>query len=315
MQNIQKILVPYDFSEKSENALATAIRLAEKYKSTLTVLHVFERALDSEILKYIVFPKDIEAKLKAKIDSELKRLHPAENSMVKIETIVKKGKATVEILLVAEKEKADLIVMGTQGKTGLQHLILGSVAEKVIRKTASPVLIQRGKSQNFKKVLVPIDFSHHAEEALHQAVQYAEDFNAELHLLHVVDLRDLYTFDVLSIPADRMMIEKSLKKETEEKLSCLTPKISIKPHLEVRLGDPFLEIESSIQENSIDLVVLTTHGRGGLKHLMMGSVAEKVVRLSPCSVLTICPHDFLHSNLKVFEGENEMEDYLKNCRG
>jgi len=309
----KKILVPYDFSETSQQALETGIALSLKYKATLVVLHVIERTFNDEFVGLLWPTEDLNFQLKQKIESEIENRMQAYSGKIQTEIIINLGRAYIEILRTVEKEKIDLVVIGTHGRTGLKHSLLGSVAEKVIQRSPVPVLIQRGKGHYLpKKILIPIDFSEASQAGFDQGLKWAKDFDAEIHLLHVVDLYDLYTYDTMCIPIDRRAFEASLIKEGKTKLLKWQQKISTPHHEQVRIGNPILEIQKVIQENSIDLVVLATHGRTGLKHFFLGSVAEQVVRSSPCAVLTVRPTGFLESNFKLFEDADALEDYMKN---
>ncbi|MFO1518613.1 MAG: universal stress protein [bacterium] len=315
MNTPKKILVPYDFSENSRPALDTALQLALKHEASLLILTVIERTPDDEVLKLIVLPKDLQSRLKQKIHEEIHSLVPeAQRSKIHFEAVVKRGKAPVEILLAAEKEGADLIVMGTKGITGLKHVLLGSVAEKVIRQAGVPVWVCRGSGATLpKKILVPVDFSDYSRDALKLAMEYGSHFGAELFLLHVVDLRDLYAFDLVALET-KPSLEDELKKQARERLSQWGKAVTLSHHPEVRLGSPVVEIQEAVRQNQIDLVVLATHGRTGLKHLVMGSVAEQIVRYSPCSVLTVRPSEFFQSTKTLFDGEESFEKYMKSFR-
>jgi nucleotide-binding universal stress UspA family protein len=312
MHNFRKILVPFDFSDSARQALRTALHLAGRFESELTILNVIDRDPDVEASKLMFLPEDLESRLEEKIQAEVDALIPlAEPSHIRLQPVVRKGKAPLEILLEAEQQKPDLIVMGSKGKTGLQHLLLGSVAERVLRRATVPVWVCRGQSNRLpEKILVPVDFSAYSREALEEGVRWAKDLNAELYILHVIDLRDLYTH----VPIGPTL-ENDLKREAEMRLKDWMQFISFPARTEVRVGDPVYEIQNSIRENSIDLVLLSTHGRTGLKHMLMGSIAEQTVRYSPCPVMTICPPALASSAMRLFDGEKEFEDYIRSFRG
>jgi len=146
-----------------------------------------------------------------------------------------------------------------------------------------------------KKILIPIDFSDFSREALERGIEWASVWKSDLFLLHVVDLRDLYTSDLLSMEGKPSM-ETELKKQAREKLRTWSQNLSLPHHLEVRLGSPVDVITKVAKEKDMDLILMATHGHTGLKHLLIGSVAEQVVRYSPCSVMTIRPKAFVHSH-------------------
>jgi nucleotide-binding universal stress UspA family protein len=152
---------------------------------------------------------------------------------------------------------------------------------------------------DLKRILVPTDFSKYSEVALNYAAAFCEKFGAELILLHVVQDLGVFLPDMvtgtppLAPPVDqltaaaRAALERTVR---EQKLD------RFKVRLEVREGPPFYEIILLAKEANVDLIIAGTHGRGGLRHVLMGSVAEKVVRKAPCPVLTVRhpEHEFVH---------------------
>lgn len=138
------------------------------------------------------------------------------------------------------------------------------------------------------KILVPLDFSEFGKEALHIAQSWAENFKASLHLLHVIDLRDVYSLHPQNMETS-IALENTLREKATQELKNYSKTLSVPHEIEIRLGSPLEEITDCIQENKIDLVLIPTHGRSGLKHVLLGSTAEKVVRHSPCPVLTFKP--------------------------
>jgi len=151
---------------------------------------------------------------------------------------------------------------------------------------------------DLRRILVPTDFSEHSLNALRYAAAFAEKFGAELYLLHVVQDLSLFLPDVVSgtppylPPTEPMLaaVRESLDRLAGEQF----PRLTV--HRLVREGSPFYEIITCAKENAVDLIILGTHGRGVLAHMLMGSVAEKVVRKAPCPVLTVRDkeHEFVH---------------------
>lgn len=149
---------------------------------------------------------------------------------------------------------------------------------------------------NIKNILCPIDYSVYSEMALKYAIEFAEKYQAKLYLMHVLDIRvydindpDLYNVNIID--------EETINKLRERLLKCVNEDAKNKISVEAIIiqGVPFAEIIKAAKECKIDLIVLGTHGRTGLSHAIMGSVAEKVVRKAPCPVLTIRhpEHDFI----------------------
>jgi nucleotide-binding universal stress UspA family protein len=145
-----------------------------------------------------------------------------------------------------------------------------------------------------KSILVPTDFSEHSRQAIKYACALAERFSAELHLLNVVQPLALSTPYAGALPEEVMYPVPAAEKEMSE-LADPGFEQAAGVQRTVCTGTPFVEIVRYAREKDVDLIVMGTHGRGGLVHALIGSVAEKVVRKSPCPVLTVRPegHQFV----------------------
>jgi len=145
-----------------------------------------------------------------------------------------------------------------------------------------------------KKILLPTDFSDYSQNAAAYATEFANSFGAELHLLHVMqDLVATVPEPGLAFPPPGDYMQE-LQQSAEQGLAKLPdPPLNDggKVVRVVRQGPPFLEVVRYAKENDIDLIIMGTHGRSGLSHVLLGSVAEKVVRKAPCPVLTVRPSD------------------------
>jgi len=147
----------------------------------------------------------------------------------------------------------------------------------------------KARKFQLQTVIVPVDFSSFSDKALDYAVVFAQQFGASLVLLHVVEPM-VYPENYLTVPAVSDDINTSLMKAGEEKLAAQCAhfngeSVSVKPM--TRLGRPYVEITEAAKELEADLIVLATHGHTGLKHVLLGSTAERVVRHAPCPVLTV----------------------------
>lgn len=146
-----------------------------------------------------------------------------------------------------------------------------------------------------KKILVPVDFSDCSQKALAYAVPFARQFSATLDVLHIVP--PYYALDPYGI-AEYERVEKELRATGEQKLARLVLDVipqQVAVELFVRSGKPAVEIVEAAKELETDLIILSTHGRTGLKHVILGSTAENVVRHAPCPVLTVrqTEHEFI----------------------
>jgi nucleotide-binding universal stress UspA family protein len=144
------------------------------------------------------------------------------------------------------------------------------------------------------RILVPTDFSAHSRQALKYACAIAERFSSELHLLNVVQPLALSTPYVGALP-DELMYPVPAARQELDKLEAPGLEQAASVERAVRTGTPFVEIVRYAREKNIDLIVMGTHGHGGLVHALLGSVAEKVVRKAGCPVLTVRPegHQFV----------------------
>jgi nucleotide-binding universal stress UspA family protein len=145
-----------------------------------------------------------------------------------------------------------------------------------------------GKMKSVKKILVPIDFSECSDEAMQYAGELARVFKARILLIHVLQPHAYgmtETFNLVDHYAALKMIAEPLLEESRKKLS----KRGLKVETDLRSGMAHSEILEKARTGKADLIVMGSHGRTGLEHFLLGSVAEKVVRLSPCPVLTVRP--------------------------
>ena len=137
-----------------------------------------------------------------------------------------------------------------------------------------------------KQILVPTDFSETSEVALRYAKAFADTFQAALHLLHVIEDTLIYAWEIPDPATIRESIEKNVRARLDRVLT-KDEREQYRARLVTVTGSPFVEIVRYAQEQDIDLIVMGTHGRGLIAHMLLGSVAEKVVRKAPCPVLTV----------------------------
>lgn len=137
-----------------------------------------------------------------------------------------------------------------------------------------------------KKILVPTDFSEPSQAALMYAKAFAETFHASLHLLHVIESPVIYGWEVYDPGPIRESVEKNARERLVQVLT-EEEREKFRVQLATRNGSPFVEIVRYARDEEIDLIVMGTHGRGAIAHMLLGSVAERIVRKAPCPVLTV----------------------------
>ena len=301
--DIKCILCPIDFSDASMHAVDQAVVIAGWYKARIAALHVCSPMLASVPGLGIPGPGE------AIDDTETERLRneaaahcgAATTAGIGLDILIERGQPASHILDRANSLPADLIVMGTHGISGFEHLILGSVTEKVLRKATCPVLTvpPRARATSrlpFKQLLCAVDFSDSSVTALEYAFSLARESDAGLTILHVLEwpweeppapvLEELPVAQGSALAEYRRYCEKS----ATVRLESLVPeavRASRPPVTRLRNGKPYVEILRVAAEDSADLIVIGVRGRNPLDLGLFGSTANQVVRRATCPVLTL----------------------------
>ena len=296
MLAIDDILLARDFSSVSDRALRYAFDLAARTGATLHVLHaeVLRHADRSD--EHPTPTMDLDA-----LREDLKRTNTGSASAIDAVDVVEVVRRDISpapaILNYAADADVDLIAMGTRGRRGVSRLLLGSVAEEVVRRADRPVLTVRGQTEDdrpvsvgaLRRILVPVDFSDYSREALRTARDWAALYDASIDLLHVVedDLHPAFYVGGVKSVYDAVP---DLDDKVRAKLQQFADEVDdgdadVRTH--VRIGAAASGITTFVDEHDVDLVALSTHGRTGLEEFFLGSVAEKVVRHVPCPTLTV----------------------------
>ena len=206
---------------------------------------------------------------------------------------IRVGRAFDQICQVANEIQADLIVLSTHGRTGWERALLGSTAERVIRHAPCPVLVARkfrsNRKADFKleKIVVPVDFSACAARGLEYAVGLARLFGAELTLLNVVQLHHDLPPVVVYTHSELSRWAREVAQAHMAELLSATDFGEVKHEAVVKMGSPASKICRYAQQIDADLIVTATHGRTGLRHILMGSTAEQIVRYARSPVLVV----------------------------
>jgi nucleotide-binding universal stress UspA family protein len=298
MMKIKSILFPTDISRCADQALEHAVFLAEKYEADIHVLHVVTLFRDQpEIVSdEIAETEEMIRKLEDIAEKQLSKVVDSHGSDdMKITIAKRRGvSAAPAILEYASEKDIDLIVMGTHGRRGVGHLLLGSAAEEVVRLADCPVLTVRESEkpkslEAVNKILVPIDFSEYSKRALIYAAEIAKSYDSQLQVLHVIEetIHPAFSLSGKSSIFDLIPnIEEDCKNRMEKMLK-ESVNANIKAETFVKGGRAPNDIINFAKENSSDLIVIATHGLTGLEHLLLGSVTEKVVRMARCPVFTV----------------------------
>jgi len=287
---IKTILVPLDFSRASMEALDYAVAFAKQFQAAIHLVHVHpaDELSSAPGAGHLLLQS---AEAIERLNEELAGIHRKHVSFCPENCHVRGGRPYQEIVELAREIDADLIVLATRGHTGLKRILLGSTAERVVRLAPCPILVvrqRRRKSFAIAKILAPVDFSECSMAGAMYAAFLGKAFGAKLCLLHVVQppapiLMDRVSVDLSSI--DSLNLKNArLDMEAFGKLDFLR---DIKCAMEVRTGYPVDQICSETKQNDVDLVVISTHGRTGFNRMLLGSVAEHVVRYAECPVMVV----------------------------
>ncbi len=296
-----RILCPVDFSDASTHAVDHAIAIAGRYTAGLTLLHV-RPPISARVPDLPQPDSPTPAPDMERVQEQLGGcLRTARNAGISTDALVDVGQPAAGILTRAVSLRADLIVMGTHGAGGFEHLLLGSITEKVLRRATCPVLTvppraHATSSLPFKRLLCAVDFSEWSLEALKLAVSIARESGAALTLLHVLEWPweepPTPAFDELPAEQASALIEyrRYAEKSARARLRSLVPDAArdrVTATSEVLHGKAYAGILRAAGEEHADLIVLGVHGRRAVDVMFLGSTTNQVVRRATCPVLTL----------------------------
>jgi nucleotide-binding universal stress UspA family protein len=290
---IKNILCPVDRSPSSLQAFSYAIALARWQGARLNLLEVIEAArpiVSGRVAEDDSVPNDTRAAL----ERDLRRVLTARRaSDVRVKIIMRKGVVVQEILAQTKASQADLVVIGSHGQGGVQRLILGSVAEKVLRLATCPVLtvrsgvsVTRRRRSLFGTILCATDFSAAANRGVAYAKRLAKEANAKLVVMHAVEwpFGDAVTSGAIEA------LRKSVESRARDKLVRLLPRSTADgrgAQAVVTLGKASADIVKLARARSVDLIVLGVSGRGAVDVAVLGSTTHHVIRDGTWPVLTV----------------------------
>ncbi|AZH24813.1 universal stress protein [Haloplanus aerogenes] len=278
----ERILVPTDGSEVAEAAVDAAITLATRFDADLHIVHVLEAG---ELPPGVEDEGADESAVRGREAVSSAADRAAAAGVDATPTVVDTGGSVPEaICRYADEQGCDCIVAGTYGRTGLDRFILGSVAERLLRESPIPVLTVHEETvvdPALDRILVPTDGSACARAAVDQAIELALATDATLHVVHVVDSGIV---DTGPIPAALEEAGERAIQQVVERADAAGVSATERSLLN---GTPHQEIVDYADENGIECIVMGTHGRTGVDRYLLGSVAERVVRLSDSPVLAV----------------------------
>jgi nucleotide-binding universal stress UspA family protein len=294
----KRILCATDLSDYSNQGIAYGITLAREFEARLYLCHVTH--LPPVIIHDAAFvypPDTLEA---INTDAQRKITAIMEGQSLDWRPLVVSGPISDKISEVVAEKKIDLAIATTHGRTGLRRLFLGSVTESLMRTIPCPLLIVNPPDTNitqplsrkieFRNILVGCDFSTDSDSAVRYGLSLAQEFEAELHLVHVIE-PVVYKEEIKPEGPERE-VKRHLAAQLAQELRQLVPAEAhnwCEVHTMCVAGRPHEELTKYAALNAIDLIVLGIRGHGLMESVLMGSTTDRVIRQGVNPVLSVCP--------------------------
>ena len=279
---MKRILMATDLSARSDRALERALRLAADRGGDLTVVHVIDEGLPARLADAQ------EQAAKQAIQEHIATLTAAEGLRVSVEVVF--DRAYLGILEMTEKMDAEMIVLGLHREDTFRDMFRGTTAERVVRAGDVPVLLVKERpSGAYRRIMVGVDFSVYSRRAVEFAVSFAP--SARFHLVHAYDVPFkgfLHGQDTQRAVSKQH--ETQFESMVEEEMAAFLSTLDTKaPEIERIMEHGVVRevILRQVEELKPDLLVVGTHGRTGVAHALLGSVAESLLRDPPCDVLAV----------------------------
>jgi nucleotide-binding universal stress UspA family protein len=299
MTAVQTVLVATDFSESAESALAWGRSLARLHDANLVIHHALAPPQGAPAFpEFVPYPPELHEQYRKGAQDRLDRMAEASTAQgLAASADLQVGPSVSTIIAAAEKHGASVVVTGTRGLSGLQHVLLGSTAERLVQHSPIPVLaVHPGMEppDAIHRILVPTDFSDDGEPALAAAVSVLAEASegAEIVLFHAFHVPVEYThlaggFAIPDLASGALENARAALERLAEPLRAEGHAVQVA----CREGYAPQAIELEAREREVDLIAMGTHGRSFLPHVLLGSTAERVVQHAPCPVLTVRRRD------------------------
>ena len=291
MREIKKIIWATDGSKESEEALNYAVFLAKRFGSEITGIHVIPMP---EKLLYKTEFQNWTIKVEENIQSKLTLIaNELASQGINFQGVVLKGEPDKEVVGFAHREKADLIAIGNRGLGLIDRILIGSTALRILRESNVPVFAVKKRGEegtvDIRNILVPLDIYEKVDSALNYAIDLAEAISANISVVYVFKLGAFFDEIPFSVLED-------LINNSSNKLAKRVEEIKLKRGIKLEINTEVIRgislstaiVDYAFNKN-VDLIVINTHGRKGVKRFILGSVTEKVIQESTCAVLALKP--------------------------
>ena len=295
-RHYERILVATDFSPGADAALKQAVWLARQTGAQIVLANTVPDLSRSVFWASYEIERN-QRELSQRSESTMRQLIADVQAVdldVKFRTVI--GEPFVGITHAVQAENYDLVLTGTRGLGKWEQFFVGSTAKRLIRKCPSSVWIVKAEHVGPPKVvLAATDFSDVSLKAVKEGLWVAQQSNAEFHLLHIIDSKDVPEDLISRIPKGsslRQEIDNEASRRLEEFLDSLTvDRTKVQVHFS--WGTPWQEIQRISQHEAADLIAIGTVGRSGIQGMLLGNTAEKILDTCDCSILTVKPDDLV----------------------
>ena len=289
-QRQKTILIPVDFSPASGEPIRWAKFIARKNGARIQFVHVYDSGhpLTATLMQETAGSATLERHLRRRLEALATRSNPPNGKPV---CHIRNGRSFIEVCKLAEQIGADLIAISTHGRTSWDRALLGSTAERILRHAPCPVLIVRlvrGKKRTaprLKRILVPVDFSECSFRGAQYAARLAGAFDARLTFVHVVSPEHYPTPVVVYTDKELSQFAAGVAEVHMKSLLAKLRTPTLQVSSAIKIGAPARTICRYARQVKADAIVVSTHGRTGLRHVVIGSVAELIARYANVPVL------------------------------
>jgi nucleotide-binding universal stress UspA family protein len=297
--NFQRILCATDLSDFSNSAVIQAIGMAKDFGSTLSICHVIDLPLVTMHGAAFVYPEEQIKEMKTSALDQIKEM--VAGSELSWEAVVETGPVSSTLCRLAIEKQADLAIVSTHGRSGLKRLFLGSVTERLLRTISCPLLVvtppekagipvSQFKGFGFKQILVGCDFSADSGRAVEYGFSLAQEFEAAIHLVHVIE--PFVYRDTMLPDATKTEALTEVATGCRKRLDDLVPADAhnwCRVEIACEAGKPFQALKAYADAHRIDLIVLGVRGHSLVETMLLGSTTDRVIRGVACPVLSVCP--------------------------
>ena len=293
---IQRVLCPVDVSDGSRRALEHAAAIAQGWNARLLVLYVHQTPSIHELSVQVDQVADQESDADARYLMVREFARSVAGDMPHTVQVTTAADVRRAIVTAVESDDADLLVIGTHGRGGVERFMLGSTSDKVVRQAGCPVLVVPSHAEappngRFRRILCGIDFSPPSLRAFRYALHLARP-DGEVLLLHAIEMPPELRERQVAAAFDVEAVRTAAEKAAQQRLEALFPGADAPPvpiASQVVEGRAHRQILDVARQECADLIVLGTRGRGAVDRWLFGSNTQAVLHDAPCAVLTVRP--------------------------